>query len=382
MLALKRQLTKENYFTQNQLNPPDLLSLLDLVALGTVADVVSLDKNNRILVEQGLRRIRSGQCSFGILALFNIAKRNANRAVSADLGFVCGPRLNAAGRLEDISVGIQCLLADTAAEADALAIILDDLNTQRKQIEATMQQQAELILADIKLPSSRSERQPPQIICLHHSDWHEGVIGIVASRIKQRYNCPVIIFADAANNCIKGSGRSIEGVHMRDLIDNVAHQYPALISNFGGHSMAAGLTLKANGLKQFTQAIQSLVYKLDDEPFNTSTHSDGQLNDTDFTLQTAEQLRNIMPWGQHFPKPSFEGTFIIISKRLLQEKHLKLTLQLACTPHRKLSAIAFNITSSEWPEINQPLTVLYELDVNEFRGELSSQLIITQLINT
>ncbi|MCK5727167.1 MAG: single-stranded-DNA-specific exonuclease RecJ [Thiotrichaceae bacterium] len=381
MLAVKRQLLNNNYFTQQQIAPPDLLSLLDLVALGTVADVVPLDKNNRILVEQGLRRIRSGRCCAGILALFAIAKRDFTRAVSTDLGFVCGPRLNAAGRLDDISIGIQCLLANTTEEATELAHTLNDLNNERKQIEVGMQEQAEQILADLTLTPPDSERQTPRIICLHHKSWHEGVIGIVAARIKQRYACPVIIFADAAKEMIKGSCRSIEGVHIRDLLDLVATQNPELLANFGGHAMAAGLTIKANDFEAFTQAIQYQVSKLKDEPFNTTPHSDGQLANTDFNLQTAEQLRTIAPWGQHFPKPVFDGEFILLSRKLLKDKHLKMELQPLNGAKIKIDAIAFNITLAEWPETNQTIAILFEYDVNSFRGNQTLQLIVNQLLS-
>lgn len=383
MLALKRHLQEGQYFAQQSIQAPNLLSLLDLVALGTVADVVTLDSNNRILVEQGLRRVRSGQCSVGILALFEVAGRNPARAVAADFGFVCGPRLNAAGRLDDMSLGIACLLSESPDEARQLAVTLDDLNQERRAIENSMKAEAMQALQGLEL--GNNTEQLPAVLCLYNESWHQGVIGILAARIKEVYHRPVIAFAPAdSDDEIKGSARSIPGIHMRDLLDEVATQHPGLLNKFGGHAMAAGLTLKVALLDDFQQAINQIVTKFDDDIFYEVHYSDGELESDDFSLQTAEALRNTIPWGQQCPAPQFDGKFIIKHKKLLKEAHLRLDLLPVSDSNadcsRIIPAIAFNINPQQWPEAESEVHILYRLDVNEFRGVLTPQIIIEKLL--
>lgn len=382
MLALKRRLQETDYFSRQGIVPPNLLNLLDLVALGTVADVVPLDRNNRVLVEQGLRRVRAGQCSPGILALFEVAGRNASRAVAADFGFVCGPRLNAAGRLDDMSLGIECLLSESLDEAREKAVALDDLNKERRAIENTMKAEALQALQALELDS---KKQLPRVFCLYHESWHQGVVGILAARIKEKYHRPVIAFAPAdgaqENTEIKGSARSIPGIHMRDLLDEVATQNPGLLTKFGGHAMAAGLTLQASQLKAFRDAINDIASRFDKEVFHEIHHTDGELADEDFNLETAEALRSLIPWGQHCPPPVFDGKFIIKQKHLLKETHLRLHLQPSGTiSTNSIPAIAFNIDPNQWPDINEEIHILYRFEVNEYQGALMPQIMIEKLL--
>lgn len=388
MLALKNRLQQQGYFEQQRLPPPNLAELLDLVALGTVADVVPLDQNNRILVEQGLRRIRSGQCCAGITALFQVAKRNVKRAVSTDLGFVCGPRINAAGRLDDMSLGIECLLCDDPQQALMLAGALDDLNSERRAIEQTMQDEALALLEE--LDKDMLSGEIPPVLCLYQEDWHQGVVGILAARIRERYHRPTIIFASAdqqagtQNHEIKGSGRSIPGLHMRDLLDEVATATPGLLDKFGGHAMAAGLSLSLSRFDEFVSAItQAVLAQADDETFDEIQHSDGELNAEDFDLKCADQLRYAAPWGQHFPAPLFDNRFVILNKRILKDKHLKLMLcpiDADKNRGRNVSAIAFNVDIQHWPEEGEQVHILYKLDVNEYQGSCSLQLMVERIL--
>lgn len=378
VLALKKTLQEAEWFIQQNIAPPNLVQLLDLVALGTIADVVPLDRNNRILVEQGLQLIRQGKCTPGIQALFQVAGKSLQRAVSTDLGFVCGPRLNAAGRLDDMSVGIECLLTNDPSTAMDYAQLLDDYNRERREIEADMKQEAMSILDDLHM--NKSDELPP-VICLFNPNWHQGVVGILAARIKERFNRPVIIFALASDDEneteIKGSARSIEGLHIRDLLADVDVQHPDLIKKFGGHAMAAGLSLKKTDFESFQQAITDIADKTcHKDIFTEQIFSDGELSTNEMTLENAEALRYLAPWGQHFPEPLFHGDFIIKQKQILKEKHLRLNLYQHSQPDQLLSAIAFNTDVENWPNQNETVQLLYQFDVNEFRGVKSPQLII------
>ena len=384
MLAVKTSLQKNNYFEENQLDIPNLTELLDLVALGTVADVVPLDKNNRILVEQGLRRMRSGQACAGIQALFRIAKRSIRSAVSTDLGFTCGPRLNAAGRLDDMSLGIECLLSKDHSAAMEMASALDDLNIERRAIEEEMKSDAMQLMQ--ALDEDILQGDLPEVICLYKDNWHQGVIGILAARVREKYHRPTIIFAPADDNDnsdgreIKGSARSIPTIHIRDTFDAVASQNEGLLEKFGGHAMAAGLSLNLNQLDKFKVAICDVVkQQANDETFQEVHYSDGELAAADFELQQAETLRYAAPWGQHFPAPVFDNQFIIISKRLLKEKHYKLILK-PLDQSRSINAIAFNVDIKQWPEEGEVVHLLYRLEVNEFRDTRSLQLMIDKLL--
>lgn len=382
MLALKKHLSEQGYFAEKGLAEPNLASLLDLVALGTVADVVPLDDNNRILVEQGLRRIRAGYGQPGITALLEQGKRNPLRVVSSDFGFVCGPRLNAAGRLTDMSLGIRCLLTDDPLEARRLAYELDTLNNERKRIEAGMKEEAQQIIQSVVF--DQQEDVPP-IMCLHQDDWHEGVIGILASRIKDRYYRPVIVFATSENGLVKGSARSIEGLHMRDLIDEVATRNPGLIPRFGGHAMAAGLTLPEAKLDHFVAEITDAVLRqVKEDTFREVVFTDGALEADDFSLECAGQLRDIAPWGQHFPEPQFEGSFDIVQMKVLKDAHLKLELRPVAADGSLMPivvpAINFFTEFEHWPEVGGRINLVYKLGVNEFRGERTVQLMVDLLI--
>ncbi len=385
MLAVKTALQKQDYFVKNKLTTPNLTELLDLVALGTVADVVPLDQNNRILVEQGLRRMRSGKACEGIQALFRIAKRNIRSAVSTDLGFTCGPRLNAAGRLDDMSLGIECLLSKDINTAMEMASALDDLNIERRAIEDDMKADALKLMEE--LDEDVLQGDLPEVICLYKDTWHQGVIGILAARVREKYHRPTIIFApanedsaDTENRDIKGSARSIPTIHIRDVFDTVASQNEKLLEKFGGHAMAAGLTLNLNQLEEFQSAICDVVRKkANDETFKELHYSDGELLADDFELHQAEELRYAAPWGQHFPAPVFNNQFVIVNKRLLKEKHYKLILK-PIDQNRSINAIAFNVEIDRWPEEGEIVHLLYRLEVNEFRDTRSLQLMVEKLI--
>lgn len=374
LLALRAHLRGTGWFEQQAIKEPNLAELLDLVALGSVADVVPLDANNRILVHQGLARIRAGRSRPGIRAILEVARRDYRRLVSTDLGFIVGPRLNAAGRLDDISLGIECLLCDDYDGAMQRAQQLDQLNQDRKQIEQGMQREALVQLKDLPLDNL------PFGLCLFEPEWHQGVIGILASRMKERYHRPVIAFADAGEGQLKGSARSIPGLHIRDALDAVAARFPQLISKFGGHAMAAGLTLEQVHYEAFAKAFDAEVRRqLTADDLTGRIYSDGSLAAYEFDMQLAQQLRHAGPWGQRFPEPLFHGDFKIISQRLVGEKHLKLVLQ-STKSAPSVDAIAFNVDLDTWPNPNiQEAQVAYTLDVNEFRGNESLQLIISSL---
>lgn len=377
MTALRTRLKELGWFEQQKIVEPNMADFLDIVALGTVADVVPLDQNNRILVHNGMLRMRAGRCRPGIRALVDVANRKLDNLVAADLGFAVGPRLNAAGRLDDMSHGIECLLTDNPGLAKDYALELDQLNHERKSIESGMQQQALAALNQIHL---QPDQQMPWGLCLYKKDWHQGVIGILASRIKERFHRPVIAFAPAEKGEIKGSARSIPGFHIRDALDAVASRHPGLITKFGGHAMAAGLSLSADKYESFRQAFDKEARRLltlDD--LTGELHSDGELKDADIDLPLARLLRDAGPWGQGFPEPVFDGEFEILNQRLLAEKHLKLTLGFPSSK-RVIDAIAFNVDLDKWPNPKASRVYLaYRLDVNAFRGVENPQLMVEHL---
>ncbi len=374
LLALRAKLRESGWFARQSLAEPNLAELLDLVALGSVADVVPLDANNRILVHQGLARIRAGRARPGLRAILEVAGRDARKITSTDLGFIIGPRLNAAGRLDDMSLGIECLLCDDEALARDMAVQLDQLNQDRKSIEQGMQREALAQLKDLALDDL------PFGLCLFDADWHQGVIGILASRLKERYHRPAIAFADAGDGLLKGSARSVQGFHIRDALDAVAARHPGLISKFGGHAMAAGLSLPRANLGAFAAAFDAEVRKqLDEDDLTGRMLSDGQLGIEEFHLELAKALRQAGPWGQQFPEPMFHGVFQVVQQRIVGEKHLKLVLKTECGG-RTLDGIAFNVDSELLanPRLGW-VDVAYKLDVNEFRGQESVQLLVAHL---
>ncbi len=347
-------------------------NFLDLVALGTVADVVTLDHNNRILVSQGLRRICAGKSVAGIQALLRHAKRDPQRTVSTDLGFAVGPRLNAAGRLEDMSIGIECLLTDDAEVATQYAAQLDQINRQRRTIEADMREQAFAYVDRL------DQRSLPPCVCVYQDAWHQGIVGLVASRVKDRCHRPVVAFAGESDDMLKGSARSVPGVHIRDLLEAVATAEPGLIEKFGGHAMAAGLSLARDNLDRFGKAIAvHLSQMYPDADFSGAIVTDGTLPADAMTLRFARQLREAGPWGAGFPEPLFCGDFSILEQRTVGENHLKLRVQ-PVTGGGTIDAIAFNQAG---PVYRGSVQLAYRLDVNEYRGFESPQFIVDQIVN-
>ncbi len=375
MLACRAELQAREWFTQRSIPVPNLADLLDVVAVGTVADVVTLDKNNRILVHQGLQRIRSGKCRPGIKALVEVANREPAHLSASDLGFVVGPRLNAAGRLDDMAMGIACLLEDDPMQARMMAAELDSLNQQRREIEAGMREEAMQTVASLTL----SEADMPAALVLYKQDFHQGVIGIVAGRIKEQYNRPVIAFAHQDDTVIKGSARSVPGVHIRDVLEEVNTANPGLIDKFGGHAMAAGLSLPLANLAAFESAFCAVAAThLANRDNTDAIWSDGPLTAAELDLAFARQLRQAGPFGQGFEMPVFDGIFELVHQRIVGQKHLKLVLR---TPEGdEIDGIAFNIDTSVWPAPDvRYVEVAYQLDVNVFRGRESVQMLIEQL---
>lgn len=372
LMALRAQLRAlGRYATAPQ---PNIGELLDLVALGSVADVVPLDANNRILVHQGLERIRAGRARPGIMALLEVARRDHRRLTSTDLGFILGPRLNAAGRMDDMSLGIECLLSEDLAHARDIAAELDGLNQDRKSVEQGMQREALAQLKDLPLASM------PFGLCLFEPDWHQGVIGILASRMKERYHRPTIAFADAGDGLLKGSARSVPGFHIRDALDAVAAKHPHLITKFGGHAMAAGLSLPAEHFEAFAEAFDKQVREhLCEDDLTGRLLSDGCLAVEEFHLELARALRNAGPWGQHFPEPLFHGVFQLVEQRVVGERHLKVVLKSECGSLR-LDGIAFGVDREIWPNPSARwVEMAYKLDVNEYRGVETVQLMIAHM---
>ena len=360
---------------------PSPAQWLDLVALGTVADVVPLDENNRVLVAQGLQRVRAGRCTPGVRALLEVGGRAINDVVAADFGFAAGPRLNAAGRLDDMSLGIRCLITDSATEALALASRLDQLNIERRAIEAGMQAQA---MAAVKpLLAARLQDLPERAgVCLYDPGWHQGVVGLVAGRIKERVRRPVVAFADAGEGLLRGSARSVEGVHVRDVLEAVSTRHPGLLLRFGGHAMAAGLTLERSRLDEFARAFEAeLLRACPDGTLADRIETDGALSIEEIALPTAELLRAAGPWGQAFPEPTFDQAFRIERTRILAEKHLKLWVEPEGSG-RRFDAIAFNYFQGRDPGAPLPkqARLVYRLGVNEYMGERRLQLMVDHLL--
>ncbi|WP_396587565.1 single-stranded-DNA-specific exonuclease RecJ [Bermanella sp. R86510] len=388
MCALRAKRIAQGYADAKTLN---MANYLDLVALATVADVVPLDENNRILVEQGLRRIRAGYGRPGIQALLQVAKRQAPLLTSKDFGFALGPRINAAGRMDDMSIGIECLLAHEPVRAIHIAETLDELNQDRKAVEGQMQKEALLMLDKLNL-----EKTPKAALCLYEPQWHQGVVGLLASRIKEKQYRPVIAFAPASDDVddstrvsgdfdIKGSGRSIPGFHMRDALDLVAKRIPHVLQKFGGHAMAAGLSIKQKHLAEFTREFERVAAEqLSSDLLVNQVVSDGEPQVHEYTIETARQLRFVAPWGQNFPEPVFDGEFNVVQHRLLgsEKNHLKLTLVVTGSRHY-VDAILFSIerhgySANDFQSLSR-VHIVYDMDVNEYRGKESLQLMVRQL---
>ncbi|MDH0564177.1 single-stranded-DNA-specific exonuclease RecJ [Acinetobacter courvalinii] len=360
--------------TQQGKSSAKVTQYLDLVALGTYADVATLDYNNRILIDAGLKRIQQQQCRAGILALLDIAGRDPASLRAQDLGFVVGPRINAAGRMESMRIGIECLLAADMATAYPLAQQLNQLNIERRQVENEMKQQAMQALQHIQLETTHL----PAALVMFDEQWHQGVIGIVAGRLKEQFHRPSLVFApDEDGVHIKGSARSIEGIHIRDTIEQVAEQYPHLVSHFGGHAAAAGLTLKKEHFEAFKSVFTQSIAEMDEDLFQATLWTDGELTDADLHLGTLDWIEQLGPWGQKFPLPQFAGRFKVIDYRWLKEQHLK--LKLAVGPH-SVDAIAFNARDRfEFDPMLGHVDLVYTLERNVFNGNTSLQLQIAHL---
>ena len=353
---------------------PNLADWLDLVALGTVADVVPLDYNNRVLVQQGIARIRKGMSRPGIKALLEVANRDASQLAASDLGFALGPRINAAGRLDDIGLGIECLLAGDS-RAQQLAQQLNDLNQQRKSIESEMREHAESAVAKLRF----DQGQVPDLVTLYQPDWHAGVIGIVAGRVKEQVNRPVIALANDDDELLKGSARSVSGLHMRDLLERVHSLQPGIMERFGGHAMAAGLTMKKENLTRFSELAEQVASEwLSEEQKQRVFWSDGELTTPQLSLDSVNMLQSAGPWGQQFPEPMFDGQFELVDQRIVGERHLKLVVR---HPQGELlDAIAFNVDTQQWPARQiSVVELLYKPQLNHFRGRTNVQLLVEQI---
>lgn len=373
MLAVRAKFRELGIFTAE--TQPNFTDLLDLVALGTIADVVPLDQNNRILAYQGLMRIRARHCRPGIIALAEVANRNVEQFTSSDLGFCIGPRLNAAGRLDNMSIGVELLLANEMSKARELALDLDQLNQTRKEIEAGMKLEAIKICQNL----TALFKELPSGITLYQPDWHQGVLGIVSSRIKDQYHRPVIAFTQDSEGILKGSARSIEGLHMRDVLERIHSQHPNIILKFGGHAMAAGLSIREEHFADFQHIFnQTVADWFDEEHMQSIIWTDGELNSNEFNLETAELIKSVGTWGQGFPEPCFDGEFKILDQRAIgqNKNHLKMLLE----PKQGgvlLDAIAFNINTRLYPDLSiKQARLAYKLEINEFRGNRSLQLLV------
>ena len=380
MLALRGRLRELGRF-ESGLSEPNMAALLDLIALGTIADVVPLDHNNRILVAEGLRRIRAGKARPGIQALLQVAGKNMTVLTASDLAFGVGPRLNAAGRLDDMTTGIECLLSEHADTAYQLALQLDSMNQDRKQIEADMRQQAFESLAEFEF----NESDLPDSFCLFDQRWHQGVVGILASRIKEKYHRPVIAFAVVeGGEELKGSARSIGGFHIRDALDAVATKNPGLITKFGGHAMAAGLSLAPEKLTAFRSAFEAEArLRLSRSQLQAVIESDGEVAAKHLTLDTAQLIQAAGPWGQAFPEPQFDGRFLLREQRRLGGKHLKMVLSPESEPGKIVDAIAFNVPKESWPDSQATrIELVFRLAVNDFRDSLNLQLMVEKILRS
>lgn len=371
MLALRAALRERGQF--DAASQPNFTDLLDLVALGTVADVVPLDQNNRILVHQGLARIKAQRCRCGIRALAEVANKNLAQLQAMELGFSIAPRLNAAGRLDNMSLGVELLLAESMEQARALALELDDLNQTRKEIEHGMKAEALKICQNL----TALQHELPSGIALYQADWHQGVLGILASRLKDRFHRPVIAFAQESEGILRGSARSIEGIHIRDVLERLHNQHPGMMLKFGGHAMAAGLSIWENRLKEFQQTFnQLIVAQLGEAELQGTLWTDGELSNAQLNLHTSEMLANAGPWGQAFPEPTFEGEFRLLQQRLVGECHLKMLLE-PVQGGNLIDAIAFNIDTAYYPDLSiKKAKLVYKLDINEFRGNRTIQLLV------
>lgn len=373
LMALRGRLREQQWFEKQKIQQPNLAQLLDYVALGTVADVVALDQVNRILVHQGLLRIRSGHSHPGIKALIEIAGKQFSSIGASDLGFAIGPRLNAAGRMDDMSLGIQCLLTDDEHLAKDMAEQLDELNRDRKDVEAQMKDQAISLLNEMQ---AFDEKHLPAGVCLFEKYWHQGVIGILASRIKDRLHRPVVAFASADNGEIKGSARSIPGVHIRDVLSEMASSHPQILSKFGGHAMAAGMTIQMHDYPVFALAFDEVVAKhLDKVDLEQKIYSDGQLSEEEITQEFTEQIKDAGTWGQEFPEPVFDGVFDVIQCRIVGQQHLKFVLRFPFS-ELLIDAIAFFVEKPENWLGTRSINSAYKLDINEYRGNKSVQLML------
>lgn len=374
MLALRSKLRKENWFTTHNLEEFNIASLLDLVALGTIADVVKLDLNNRILVHQGVSRIRAGYCCEGIKALLNISRRDPLTFTSTDLAYYIAPRLNAAGRMDNMSLSVELLLCEDYDSAVNQAADLDTLNSDRKLIEQTMYQEALSHVEQIHKTSL------PNSIVVHHPEWHQGVIGIVSARLKDKYYRPVICFASTEDGLLKGSGRSIDGIHLQNVLYELNQRYPNILVSFGGHAMAAGLSIQEKDLDKFRDLLETVITEqLDLKVLEQTIETDGEINNEDFNYSIAKLLKDSGPWGEGFIEPTFDGEFIIHQQRIFAEKHLKLVLE----PKNGgpiIEGICFNVNLTKWPDQTiKEAKIVYHLDVNEFRGNQTLKLMIRHI---
>lgn len=375
LLALRAKLKAENWFDEKNIKYPNLANLLDLVALGTISDLVPLDKNNRTMVAHGLKLMRKNKSKAGILAILNQSGRQLSTLTSGDLSFAIAPRLNAAGRLTDMSLGIECLLTDDKENATEMAKKLNQLNIERRQIQDNMEEQA---FTEFEKYLQDTSKKIPHGICIYNQNWHQGVVGILAAKIKEKFNRPVIVFAQECQGILKGSARSITELHIKDVFDEIARLYPELILTFGGHAMAAGLTIEESQFDRFSDVFNKVVDRyISSDSLEDQCLTDGELSGDDFSLPLALAIQNAGPWGQSFPEPIFVGQFKILDKRVVGESHLKLKLQ--SRNNNTLDAIAFNMTDDDWPSKLEQIISTYRLGINNYRGHSQVQLFIEHI---
>ena len=375
LLALRAKLKADNWFDEKNIKYPNLANLLDLVALGTISDLVPLDKNNRTMVAHGLKLMRKNKSKAGISAILNQSGRQLSALTSGDLSFAIAPRLNAAGRLTDMSLGIECLLTDDKENATEMAKKLNQLNIERRKIQDNMEEQA---LTEFEKYLQDTSKKIPHGICIYNQNWHQGVVGILAAKIKEKFNRPVIVFAQECQGILKGSARSITELHIKDVFDEIARLYPELILTFGGHAMAAGLTIEESQFDRFSDVFNQVVNRyISSDSLEDQCLTDGELSDDDFSLPLALAIQNAGPWGQSFPEPIFVGQFKILDKRVVGESHLKLKLQSG--NNNTLDAIAFNMTDDDWPSKLEQIISTYRLGINNYRGHSQVQLFIEHI---
>ena len=375
LLALRAKLKAEDWFDEKNIKYPNLANLLDLVALGTISDLVPLDKNNRTMVAHGLKLMRQNKSKVGILAILNQSGRQLSTLTSGDLSFAIAPRLNAAGRLTDMSLGIECLLTDDKENATEMAKKLNQLNIERRQIQDNMEEQA---FTEFEKYLQDTSKKIPHGICIYNQNWHQGVVGILAAKIKEKFNRPVVVFAQECQGILKGSARSITELHIKDVFDEIARLYPELILTFGGHAMAAGLTIEESQFDRFSDVFNKVVDRyISSDSLEDQCLTDGELSGDDFSLPLALAIQNAGPWGQSFPEPIFVGQFKILDKRVVGESHLKLKLQ--SRNNNTLDAIAFNMTDDDWPSKLEQIISTYRLGINNYRGHSQVQLFIEHI---